>query len=121
MFTAHMAPRELANFRWMVQRRPSSTRSKMRWELASILFHSCRRISSKQSRKQSPPTETDDRLLREPRQMRDFPYRKWQGENRSRLSHGKIVGCSAAGTGVDRHEGRLRRRRVRFLLCLDER
>src|SRR5882762_7199900 len=126
MFTGLMAPRELANFRWMVQRQLSSTRSKMRSELASTLFHSCRKISLKQS----APAENDEPLLRgprqrrprqrQPRQMRAFSYSKRQAGNGSRLSHAEAVGCAAARARVDRYEGRLRRGRMWFLLRLDE-
>src|ERR1700687_3586670 len=124
MSTEHMAQRELANFRWMVQLRPLSTRSKMRLELASTPFHSCRKISSKQSLLMGwlmeRLMEKDDQRLREPRQMRACSHGKWQGRNRLGLSHGEVVGCPAPGTWVDRCQGRLRRRRMWLLLRLDE-
>src|ERR1700687_3259313 len=104
MSTEHMAPRESANFRWMVQLRPSSTLSKMRSKLASIPFHFCRKISSKQSLMM----EKDDQHLRQPRQMRACSHGKWQGGDRSCLSHGETIGCPAPATWVDGHQGRLR-------------
>src|ERR1700704_5213073 len=104
-----MEQRGLANFQWMALHRRLLTRSKMRSVLASIPSHSCRKIFLKQS----APAESDEPLLRgprqrRPRQMRAFPYCKWQAGNGSRLSHGETVGCPAARAWVDRYEGGLR-------------
>src|SRR5260370_42156746 len=73
------------------------------------------------SAKPYAPPENDEPLVRvsrqrRPRQMRAFSYGKRKAGDGSRLSHGEAAGCPARRAWVNWHEGRLRRRRVWFLL-----
>src|SRR4029077_17891297 len=48
-------------------------------------------------------------------EVRSIIYRQRRDEESARLSYGKIVGRAAERTGIDGHERRMRRRRMRFV------